>query len=125
MARGRRNVDDLLLAALGCGATAEAAAHKAGVSRTTVQRRLQDPAFRQRLRAQGTETLKRASYALTAAMVEGIKTLLGLQASSVPHAVRLGAARSILEFSIRLREVTDTEERLAALEEQMASQQAR
>jgi hypothetical protein len=58
-------------------------------------------------------------------MVEGIKTLLGLQASSVPHAVRLGAARSILEFSIRLREVTDTEERLAALEEQMASQQAR
>lgn len=87
-----------------------------------MQRRLQDPAFRQRLRALGTETVKRASYGLTAAMVEGTKSLLGLQALSVPHAVKLGAARSILEFSIRLREMTDPEERLAALEEQMALQ---
>jgi hypothetical protein len=125
MARGRRNVDDLLLAALSCGATAEVAAHKAGVSRTTVQRRLQNPAFCQRLRELGADMVKRSAAALTAASVEAIKTLHGLQASSIPHAVRLGAARSILEFSIKLREVADTEERLAALEAQMAAQPSR
>jgi hypothetical protein len=50
-------------------------------------------------------------------MTEAIKTLLMLLATSIPHAVRLGAARSILEIAVKLREVTDLEERLAALEE--------
>jgi len=121
MARGRRNVDEVLLAALACGATAEAAAQKAGVSRATVQRRLQDTAFRQRLQEFGTDMVKRASAALTAASVEAIKTLLSLQASAIPHAVRLGAARSILEIGIKLREMANLEERLAALEAQAAS----
>jgi len=65
--------------------------------------------------------VKRASAALTAASVEAIKTLLSLQASAIPHAVRLGAARSILEIGIKLREMANLEERLAALEAQAAS----
>jgi hypothetical protein len=117
-------VDEVLLAALACGATADAAAQKAGVSRTTVHRRLHDPEFCQRLQQIGTDMVKRAAAALTAASVEAIKTLLSLQATSIPHAVRLGAARSILELGVKLREVADTEERLAALEAQVASQQA-
>jgi hypothetical protein len=120
--RGRRTTDDVLLAALACGATWETAAQKAGVSRATVQRRLQDSAFRQRLQELGADMVKRAAAALTAASVEAIKTLLSLQASSIPHAVRLGAARSILELGVKLREVADTEERLAALEAQLASE---
>jgi hypothetical protein len=119
--RGRRIIDDILIAALTCGATWEAAAQKAGVSKATVQRRLKDPAFCQRLRELSTDMVKRASAALTAASVEAIKTLLSLQASSIPHAVRLGAARSILEIGIKMREVADLEERLVALEAQMAS----
>jgi hypothetical protein len=67
--------------------------------------------------------VKRSAAAMTAASVEAIKTLLSLQAISVPHAVRLGAARAIIELGVKLREVADTEERLAALEAQMASQQ--
>jgi hypothetical protein len=51
--------------------------------------------------------------------------LVSLLAPSMPHGARLGAARTILETGIRMREVVDTEERLAALEDQMASQQAR
>lgn len=115
-------MDEVLLVALSCGATAEVAGQKAGVSRATVQRRLQDAEFCRRLQQLGADMVKRASTALTAASMEAIKTLMALLASSVPHAVRLGAARSILEIGTKLREVVDTEERLTALEARLASQ---
>jgi hypothetical protein len=124
MARGRRNVDEMLLSLLACGATAEVAAHKAGVSRATVQHRLKDSSFQQRLQDLKADMVKRSSATLTAAAGEAIKTLLSLQGSSIPHAVRLGAARTILEIGIRMREVVDAEERLAALEQQAAPPQA-
>ena len=47
--RGRKNADPLLLTALAFGATAEAAAQKAGVGVATVHRRLKDPEFSRRL----------------------------------------------------------------------------
>jgi hypothetical protein len=109
--------------ALACGATWEAAAQKAGVSKPTVQRRMKDPEFSRRLQDLKTDMVKRASAGLTAASGEAIKTLLALLAPTIPHAARLGAARTILETGIRMREVADTEERLAALEAQLASQQ--
>jgi hypothetical protein len=123
--RGRRTTDDVLLAALACGATWEAAAQKAGVSKATVQRRLKNPEFCQRLQDIGTDTVKRATATLTTCMTEAIKTLLMLTATSIPHAVRLGAARSILDIAVKLREVTDLEERLAALEERSPSNKPR
>ena len=114
--RGRRNVDDVLLMALACGATWEAAAQKAGVSKATVQRRMQDPLFCRRLQDLGADMVKRAAAALMAANMEAIKTLLSLLAPSTPHPGRLGAARAILEIGIHMRELVDTEGRLAALE---------
>jgi hypothetical protein len=123
--RGRRTTDELILGALACGATQEAAAQKAGVSRATVQRRLQEPEFRQRLKDFGNDNVKRSSAAMTAAWPEAFKTLVGLLGSSVPPATRLGAVRTVFEMGIKLREVTDTEERLTALEQQMAAQQSR
>jgi hypothetical protein len=114
--RGRRNTDEMLLMALACGATVEAAAQKAGLGRTTVFRRLQDPEFQTRLQQIRSDMLKRATATLTAASTEAIKTLLALQQATIPHAVRLGAARSILEIGIKMREVADMEERIVALE---------
>ena len=64
--------------------------------------------------------VQRAASTLTAASTEAIKTLLSLQQGSTPAATRLGAARTILEMGIKIREVADLEERLAALEQQMA-----
>jgi hypothetical protein len=118
--RGRRNTDDLLVLALACGATQEAAAQKAGVSKATVQRRMQDPEFQARLQAASADMVKRSALTLTAASTEAIKTLLALQQSSTPYPTRLGAARAILEIGVKLREVADVEERLAALEQEMA-----
>jgi hypothetical protein len=117
--RGRRQVDDMLLMTLACGATLEGAAQKAGVSKATVQRRLNDPAFQKRLQEIRSDMVKRTAGTLTAASTEAVKTLLALQHPAIPHAVRLGAARSILEIGIKMREVADLEERLTALEQQM------
>jgi hypothetical protein len=106
--------------ALACGATAENAARTASVSLRTVYRRLADPAFRTRLQGARADMVQRATGMLTAAALEAVKTLLGLQHASVPAAVRLGAARAVLEIGAKLREVADLEARLAALEQQVA-----
>ena len=122
MPRGsRRSADEAVLLALACGATVEAAAHKAGVSPATVYRRLKEPAFVGRLRELRADMVQRAAAMLTAAAGEAVKTLLALQKDAVPPATRLGAARAILELGTRLREVAELEQRLQALEEQVAS----
>jgi hypothetical protein len=66
--------------------------------------------------------VQRAAGALTAAWLESIKTLLGLQKESVAPTVRLGAARAVLELGMKLREHSDMEERLRALEERLAGE---
>ena len=58
---------------------------------------------------------------MTAAATEAVRTLLDLLKPTVPHAARLGAARSVLEIGVKLREMAELEVRLAALEEQLAA----
>jgi hypothetical protein len=118
--RGRETADAVLALALACGATAEQAAQKAGVSARTVHRRLAEPAFQRRLQAAKAEMIRRPAAILTAAMMEAAKTLLALQQGPAPPTVRLGAARAVLEFGPKLREDADTEERLSALEQHVA-----
>jgi AcrR family transcriptional regulator len=118
--RGRRQADQLLLVALACGATVEAAAQKAGLSQATVYRRLRDPEFKKRIQDVQSDMVKRASGTLTAAGMEAIKTLLALlQSSSTPAGVRLGAARAVLELGGKLRDSVELEERLRSLEERV------
>jgi hypothetical protein len=118
--RGKRQADEKLLLALACGATVENAARAAGISPATAYRRLAEPVFRQRLQQVRTDMVSRAAATLTAAGTEAVKTLVVLQQSTAPAAVRLGAARAVLEMGIKLREMADLEERLAALEQQIA-----
>jgi hypothetical protein len=122
--RGRHRADEALLLALACGATAESAAAKAGVSLRTVRRRLADPAFRRRLQQQRGDLVQRTSGALTAAGPEALRTLLELQTPAHPAAVRLGAARAVLELGLKVRQAADLEARLAALEERLADRAA-
>lgn len=121
MPRGSRGqADQVLLVALACGATIEAAAQKAGISQATVYRRLRDPEFKKRIQQAQSDMVKRTSGTLTAAGMEAIKTLLGLlQSSTTPASVRLGAARAVLELGGKLRDNVEYEERLVALEERL------
>ena len=118
--KGKRNADHQLLLALACGASVENAARQAGVSESTAYRRLADSDFGQRLKDLRADMVQRTAGALTAAATEAVRTLLELQKPSAPPAVRLGAARSVLEIGMKVREVADLEERLVALEESLA-----
>lgn len=108
---------ETLILALACGATVEAAARQSGVSDRTVYRRLNEPRFRARVREARAEMVKRAAGMLTAAAGESVRTLLALQKDSVTPAVRLGAARAVLELGIKVREMVELEDRIAVLEE--------
>jgi hypothetical protein len=116
----RKKAEDALLLALACGASVDQAARQCGLSVRTVYRRLAEADFRRRLQALRADLVQRTAGALTAAATEAVRTLLELQKPSAPPAVRLGAARSVLELGLKLREAADLEERLAALEESLA-----
>jgi hypothetical protein len=121
MARhGKKDIDEKLLMVLACGATVEAAARTVGVSDRTVYRRLKDAAFRRKLQDLRADMVQRTSGALTAAGAEAVRTLLGLLKEATPGSVRLGAARAVLEWGVKLRENVELEERLQALEGQVA-----
>ncbi len=117
--QGKRNIDETLLLSLACGATAEVAAQKGGVSVSTVYRRMNDPKFVKKLKEVRSEMMQRATAMLTAAALEAVKTLLDLQAKNAPPATRLGAARSILELGNKLRHELELTARIEALEQQM------
>ena len=117
-AKYHKKSDEPLVLALACGAGVEAAARQCGLHERTVYRRLEDPAFRARVQEARAEMLKRSAGLLTAAAGESVRTLLSLQKESAPPAVRLGAARAVLELGLKVREVVDLETRLAALEQQ-------
>lgn len=119
--RGRANADEALIAALAAGLTASEAAGRVGLGTRTVVRRLADPAFRARLDAARRQSIERAVHALGALSVAAVGTLGALLRESTPAAVRLGAARSILEYGLRLREQEELEARVRALEERLAA----
>jgi hypothetical protein len=118
---GRKSADETFLIAIACGATVESAAAKAAISSRTAHRRLLTPDFQIRLKEVKTEMVQRAAGMLTAAALESVKTLLALQESTNPPATRLGAARSVLELGVRLRESAELHERMNELESRLAS----
>ena len=121
MASRRKKAIDALLTALACGASAEVAARKAGVSERTVYRRLADPSFQQQLAALRADMVQRSAGMLTAASLEAVKTLVELLNPAQPPAVRLGAARSIVGMGLDVRCASELADRIAALEKQLPS----
>ena len=117
----RSNADGRLLAALAGGATVADAAGQASVSERTAWRRLNDAAFRARVDEARRQTVQAAIDALSATGTAAALTLRQLLLKEYPPAVRLGAARSILELTMRLREAHELEQRLAALEARLAA----
>jgi hypothetical protein len=117
VAAGRKKkADDGLVLALACGASPEGAAQKTGLSLRTVYRRLAEPMFRQRVEQVRAEMVRRTAGMFTAAGMGALKTFTTLQESASSEAVRLGAARAIIELGCKLRQAVEMNERMAALE---------
>jgi hypothetical protein len=117
----KKKADATLVVALACGASPEGAAQKAGLSVRTVYRRQADPAFRAQVNEVRADMVRRAASLFTAASMPAIKTITTLQESATSEAVRLGAARGIIELGCKLRETVELMERLAALEGRLES----
>jgi hypothetical protein len=112
-----------VLLALACGASAEAAARQANVSESTVRRRLKDAAFIAKLNKVRAEMHVRIADQLMAASTEGVRTMVQLMKETNSGSVRLGAARSVVELSAKVRETADLAVRINELERRLAETQ--
>jgi hypothetical protein len=115
----RSAVDDRLAAALSQGFSVTSAAKQSGCSERTAHRRLADPAFRSRVEELRTETLTQTTAFLVTASTSAVRVLVeSLQSPS--GAIRLAAARALLDSAVRFRELLSMEERLGRIEETVA-----
>jgi sulfite exporter TauE/SafE len=119
----KERLREAAVAALLTHATYEEAAKAAGVGLSTLVRWLKDPAFAAAVREARRRTLEQALGALSAAAAEAVETLRGMLGAQ-SEAVRVRAAVAILEHAMRGAEVTDLEERIAALEAALAAKRA-
>ena len=105
-----------IIAALLGQPTLEKAARACGLSKATVCRRLQEPQFRAEYRSARRQllevTISRLQDASTAA-VAALRGALRVSAAGV----RVTAARTILDFSMRGVELMDLEDRVIELEQ--------
>jgi hypothetical protein len=113
--RGRRNADEALALAVASGQTLRAAAEAAGIGERTATRRWADPDFRRRVAELRADMVSRSLGRMADGMAEAADVLRQLLAAE-SESVRLGAARSLMELGVKLRESVALEERLAALE---------
>jgi hypothetical protein len=111
--------DAIILARLTAGATRAEAAKAAGVSETTVYRKLQEAEFAGQLRELRRAIVDAATGRALSLVGEALDTM-GELLKSGNDGVRLGAARTILDSALRLHEQNDLAERLAALEDAAA-----
>ncbi len=100
------------------GRTLRSAAKLAAVSERTARRRWADPAFRQRVQQLRADAVERAMGRLSGDMGRAagkLRHLLNAEAENV----RLGAAKAVIELGLKLRDSTEWENRLIALEEKL------
>jgi hypothetical protein len=120
--RGRRNADEALALALATGQTLRDAAEAAGIAERTASRRWADPAFRQRVSELRADMVQRSLGRMADGMADAADVLRQLLAAE-SESVRLGAARSLLELGVKLRESAELEERLLTLEEKLRARE--
>ena len=110
------DADEVLIEALGRGATQAEAALLAGCCARTVARRLDDLQFVRRVDAFRDALLEAGAAKLGDLIGLATSTLRELLAEDVPPQIRLGSAKTVLDASLKLRDTLLIEKRLAALE---------
>jgi hypothetical protein len=104
--------------------TTAKAAKAAGVGETTIFRWLNDPAFSAAYRETRSRLLETTLTSLQAASGDAVDALRKvLKNTKARPGEKVSAARAILEYSLKAREVLEVEERLRALEDRLSQQQ--
>ncbi len=98
-------IDDLMIGALLAGASYVAAAEAAGVSKSTVQRRMKEPEFRARLATERAEMLRQVRDRIGTAAAGAVSVLASVMNDARESgAVRTRAARALLDLTQRFTE---------------------
>ena len=92
------------------------AAKVAGVGEATVFRLLQDEAFQKRYREAQNEALNIALGTIQGAAIQAIATLTEISLSGKNETARVQASKAILDYTLKVREQFDLEDRLKRLE---------
>lgn len=115
MARKRTDADALLIVGMATGRPLADVAAEAGVSERTVQRRMAKPEFQRKVSDLRWQMMKDLSGRLSQVSGKAMERLQSLLEADSEN-VRLGAARSILDQTLRVREAVDFEGRLQEVE---------
>lgn len=112
--------DEKITIALLENPTIELAAKAAKVSEATIYRRLADPEFRKEYDNRRRQIVEAACGALQGKISGAVATLAQIMEDCATSAyVRVQAASTILEYSVRTFEILDIMPRLKAIEEDM------
>lgn len=104
--------------------TKRAAAERAGISESTLRSYFSDREFQRAYKEAFAEVVTEATREAQRSLYPAIKTLQDIvEDEEQPGSSRISAARSILEYGLRLTEAVDVIERLNTLEEQFNEQQ--
>lgn len=105
------------LAALMTARSLKDAAQEAGIDYRTMRRYMKDPDFLTEYRRITGEILSEARMRAQQSIAPALDTLHGICTDlEAKNGDRIAAARSVLEWASKLTELTDFEERIAALE---------
>ena len=109
-------IDASLAAALAGGLSQEQAAVACGTSRSTVGRKLRDPAFQARVDELAAAHARRLAQRLAQLADRAVDTLGDVLATAESDSARVSAARTVLTSALAFEEAGELEARLAALE---------
>jgi methylaspartate ammonia-lyase len=122
---GRIAAEPAAILALARGLSKADAAAGAGVGERTVYRWLDDDAFRAAISRERGRLLERAIGRLADHAADAANVLGKLaNDEETPPAVRVSAARALLEHAVKLRDSLEIEERLAAVEARLEKRAA-
>lgn len=109
--------DTRLVSILIASPTIKQAAKTAGISERRIYQRLQEPEFSRLYYKACSNSLRQATAELQKANTSAINALVNIAGDKKqPSAARVTACRTILEYSLRLTEITELQERISALE---------
>ena len=105
------------IAALIRSPTVESAAQEAHIGYSTLRRWLrEDQEFQQAYRTALSELVKDADAQARRGMSRALSTLTDIMENGESDAAKVSASRTVLEYSLKLIEVADVQERLEAVE---------
>jgi Bacterial regulatory proteins, lacI family len=105
---GRSDKDALIVVALAAGASYADAAKTAGVSKTTVARRMSDRDFRTRVSEERERVVDRVRGVLTEGSVRAAEALLEIATEGKSESAQVAAASRVLDIALRRRPGVDT-----------------